>query len=173
MIQDILQDEFPRKQLIVKRWDEMADYYHAIRAIYYIIFGFMGSIIFIIVVLSCVNTSLMASMERISEIGTLRSIGISLRWISAMFLLEGAFIGIASVLLGIIFQLIVTVLVNRVEFMMPPPPGMDLPYQLQIFYFTKALPFVAFLIVMSTTLSSAFTMWRVKKITITEALNHV
>lgn len=173
MIQNLLTQKFPQERLTVRQWDEIADYYHAIRAIYYIIFGFMGSIIFIIVVLSCVNTSLMASMERISEIGTLRSIGVSMRWITTMFLLEGGFIGLASVLLGIVFQLVVTFLTNSIGFMMPPPPGMDLPYKLQVFYITPALPFVALLIILSTILSSGFTMWRVKKITITEALNHV
>ncbi|NTV93583.1 MAG: ABC transporter permease, partial [Chlorobiaceae bacterium] len=58
-------------------WDQLAEYYHSIRDAYRIIFSFTGIIVVVIVFLSCTNTMLMSTMERVREIGTLKAIGIA------------------------------------------------------------------------------------------------
>ena len=106
------------KQVITKKlgknyevyaWDELN------AAIFQILglkrtFGFLlGLIVLIIAAIGIVNTMLMAVMERIPEIGTLKAMGFSNAKIIRMFLYEGGIIGgfgsfIGSVL-GFLFSL--------------------------------------------------------------------
>ena len=124
---------------------ELADYYHSIRDAYYIIFSFVGTIVVAIVALSCINTMLMATMERIREIGTLRAIGISSKWIMFVFVFEGFLIGIGSVIVGVLFKVIASFTINYMHVTMPPPPGMTNSYVLEIFPAIHMYPWIAIL----------------------------
>lgn len=65
--------------------------------------GMLVLIIVIIAAVGIVNTMLMAVMERIPEIGTLRAMGFGNNNIVRMFLYEGGIIGIFGSLLGCLF----------------------------------------------------------------------
>ncbi len=154
-------------------WLDLAGYYHSIRDAYYIIFSFVGTIVIAIVALSCMNTMLMATMERIREIGTLRAIGISSKWIMFVFVFEGFLIGIGSVIVGILFKVIASFIINHMNYTMPPPPGMTNSYLLEVYPAIHMYPWIAILIIASTTFSSLVMLWKVKRISIVEALLHV
>ena len=154
-------------------WEKLASYYNSIRDIYTIIFGFVGFIVVSIVFLSCTNTMLMATMERISEIGTLKAIGVSNKWLSLLFLLEGFFIGLISIIIGISFKYIFSFIINISGYRMPPPPGMSSSYLLKIFPASEQLPWISLLIIVSTTFSGLFTLLKIKKMSIVESLSHV
>ncbi|GBE05466.1 ABC transporter permease YtrF precursor [bacterium BMS3Abin10] len=163
----------PSQTLAVIEWQDLAGYYHSILDLYNIIFNFLGFIVVIIVMLSCVNTMLMATMERIKEIGTLKAIGISGRWITFVFLLEGLFIGIGSVFIGLVLHYVAAFIINSSMITMPPPPGMNISYTLEVYATTRYLPLIALLIISSTTFSSMLTLRKVRKISIVDALNYV
>jgi len=154
-------------------WEDLAEYYHSIRDAYNIIFSFTGIIIVSIVFLSCTNTMLMATMERVREIGTLKAIGVSNGWVSLMFLFEGFFIGLLSVTLGLVLKYGFSVIINNSGFQMPPPPGMSSTYLLNIFPATEFLPWITLLIVISTTFSGLLTLLKIRKISIVKSLTHV
>jgi len=156
----------------VVTWDQLAEYYDSVRDIYTIIFGFTGGIVVTIVFLGCVNTMLMSTMERVREIGTLKAIGVSNGWIAQMFLFEGFFIGILSILAGIVLQHAFLIIINHSGIMMPPPPGMSSSYQLRIFPAPGYLPWIALLIVMSTTFSGLLTLQKIRKLSIVDSLSH-
>ena len=157
----------------VMSWNNLAEYYNSILDTYRIIFGFAGIIIVVIVFLSCTNTMLMATMERVKEIGTLKAIGISNFWITLMFLFEGFFIGLFSVVAGIALKYMFTWIINNLGFMMPPPPGMTLSYRLNVFAATEFLPWISLLIMVSTTFSGLLTLIKIRKISIVNSLTHV
>jgi putative ABC transport system permease protein len=172
-VSEVLKKNFLSCKFSTVKWDELAEYYHSIRDLYHIIFSFMGVIIVVIVILSCTNTMLMATMERIKEIGTLRAIGISSKWVTFIFLLEGFFIGIGSVIMGFFLKYIISFIINHSGIIMPPSPGMTTSYRLMIYPATHMLPWIALLIISSTTFSSMVTLLKVRKISIVEALTHV
>lgn len=172
-VSNILMERSPSLLFGIQRWDELAEYYYSIHDLYRIIFSFMGGIVVVIVILSCTNTMLMATMERIGEIGTLMAIGISYKWIMGIFLIEGFLIGLGGVVLGFILEYSLSSIITYAGFMMPPPPGMTVSYRLEVYPITIVLPWDAIIIVFSTVLSSAVTFWKVKKISIVEALRHV
>lgn len=154
-------------------WENLAEYYHSIRDVYNIIFSFTGIIVVAIVFLSCTNTMLMATMERIREIGTLKAIGVSDKWVSLMFLLEGFIIGCASILFGTALKYLFSGIINNINIKMPPPPGMSAAYFLKIYSAYEYLPWIALLILVSTTFSGMLTILKIKNISIVNSLSHV
>ena len=70
------------------------------RNLYLGIFWFLGAVILVLVVLATSNTLVMAVMERMREIGTLRAIGTSRAQIAAIVLLEALWLGLLGGALG-------------------------------------------------------------------------
>ncbi|NTW83475.1 MAG: ABC transporter permease [Chlorobiaceae bacterium] len=161
------------RRYTITPWEKLAEYYHSIRDVYNIIFSFTGIIVVAIVFLSCTNTMLMATMERIREIGTLKAVGVSDKWISLMFLLEGFFIGCASIVLGILLKFLFAGIINNINIKMPPPPGMSATYFLKIYSAYDYLPWIALLILVSTTFSGMLTLFKIRKLSIVNSLTHV
>ncbi|TLU83438.1 MAG: ABC transporter permease [Chlorobium sp.] len=154
-------------------WYQLAEYYHSVKDAYRIIFGFTGIIVVLIVFLSAANTMLMSTMERVREIGTLKAMGISNRWISMMFLYEGLFIGVMSIVVGLLFKEIFTLIINNANFEMPPPPGMSSTYFLKIYPAFHFLPWISLLLIFSTTCSGFLTLFKIRKLSIVNSLTHV
>ncbi|UCG29206.1 MAG: ABC transporter permease [candidate division WOR-3 bacterium] len=65
-------------------------------------------VVVIIAAVGIVNTMLMAVMERIPEIGTLKAMGFSNKGIVKMFIYEGGMIGVFGSLLGCLFGLLIS-----------------------------------------------------------------
>ena len=89
------------------------------------IFGFLGMVVFAIVIFSVANTILMSIFERTREIGTLMAIGTTRGTRLADVLpAEGAVIGIIGGVLGLAAGALASpTLINHVHIMLPPPPG--------------------------------------------------
>ena len=153
-------------------WYEQAAFYISIRDIFNIIFSFMGSIILVIVLLSCWNIMNMTTMERIKEIGTLRAIGLSIKNISAIFMLEAFLIGVIGVVIGMIVQLIASRIINALQIIMPPVPGMSRPYTLQVYAATWFHPLIAIGIIIAITVSSFSSLIIIKRFSIVGSLEH-
>ena len=153
-------------------WYLQAEFFISIRDIFNIIFGFMGTIILVIVLLSCWNIMNMTTMERIREIGTLRAIGLSVKNISTIFLLEAFLIGMIGVVIGMIVQLIASRIINALKIIMPPVPGMSRPYTLQVYAATWFHPLIAIGIIVAITLSSFSSLAIIKKFSIVTSLEH-
>jgi ABC-type lipoprotein release transport system permease subunit len=73
-------------------------------------------IILVIAGIGILNLLLMAVYERTREIGLFGALGLKPRQISAMFLLEGALMGVVGVAFGVILGLSVNLLFGRVGF---------------------------------------------------------
>ncbi|HSS44399.1 MAG TPA: hypothetical protein VLO07_03575, partial [Thermoanaerobaculia bacterium] len=61
--------------IAVRHWKELAIFYEQVRLLYIGIFGFVGAVLVVIVILSAAIVMTMAVTERTREIGTLRAIG--------------------------------------------------------------------------------------------------
>lgn len=154
-------------------WQKLADYYQSVKDLYDIIFGFVGFVVVAIVFLSSANTMLMATMERVREIGTFKAIGVSNGWITLMFLFEGFFIGVLSIAAGLVMQYVFSHIINNLDFRMPPPPGMSSSYRLEIYPAFEFMPWISLLILVSTTFSGLITLFKIRKLSIVNSLSHV
>jgi putative ABC transport system permease protein len=165
-------DSVGNQKFAMKNWEELGEYYRSVKDLFRIIFTFMGLIIIIIVILSCWNISNMATMERIREIGTLRAIGIKTRFITLVFLFEGFLISLLGVILGFILEIGIAHIINALLIPMPPIPGMNQGYFLQVYSITEYHPWLAIAVVFAITFSSLSSFFTIRHLSIIESIEH-
>jgi len=118
--------------LQVQTWVDQAVFYRSVKDLYNRIFGALGLIIAVIVVVVVTNAMAMAVIERTREIGTLRALGTLPGQLVRSFALEGVLLGGAGTALGAALALAVSAALLVFPVQMPPPPGRSDSYPLQI-----------------------------------------
>ncbi len=166
-----LESMFPT--IKAKRWFDLATYYNAVVKLYYAIFGFLGVIIFVIVVLSSSNTMMMSIFERTKEIGTQLAVGTSRPRLLLNFLYEGLIIGVLGAFLGLVVALGLALLINKAGIMMPAPPGRSTGYPLLVDIVPVVFVGVFVLMSMTTVVSSLIPAFRASRLKIVDALGHI
>jgi putative ABC transport system permease protein len=157
----------------IKSWSELASFYHQVVLLYNGIFGFLGLIVFAIVVFSVANTIVMSIFERTREIGTLMAIGVTRARVWRMFFLEGLMTGLLGGILGVAAGAVIAFLINSGNVMLPPPPGYTVGYKLSILLQPPVL-MTAFLIsVVTSTLSSILPALKASRLKVVDALGHI
>ncbi len=86
--------------LEVKDFLAMWPQFAQVTAMFQTIFVFIAGVMGVVALFSISNTMSMCVMERVSEIGTLRSMGLRRRGVMLMFLLEGALLGVIGATVG-------------------------------------------------------------------------
>jgi len=89
------------------------------------IFGFMTILMAVIVLFTIGNTMGMAVVERTTEVGTLRAMGLRAAGIRRMFVREAAVLGASGALLGLAVALIIAYAVNNSGLTWVPPGRAD------------------------------------------------
>jgi len=160
-------------ECIAKPWFEQAAFYRQVKLLYYAIFGFMGLVLALVVLLATANTLLMSVMERLREFGTLRALGLRPGQLLALLQLEGAVLGLLGSAVGLTLTLLLRAGLNALHLQMPAPPGTSHGYELQIF-FVPGVYLAAFLgLQLVIQVSALFPGFKAAKLRITEALRHV
>lgn len=157
----------------VKSWSELASFYHQVVLLYNGIFGFLGLIVFAIVVFSVANTVVMSIFERTREIGTLMAIGVTRGRIWRMFFVEGLMTGILGGLLGVATGALLATLINGGNIMLPPPPGYTVGYKLTVLLQREVLMTAFLIAVVTSTLSSILPALKASRLKVVDALGHI
>jgi putative ABC transport system permease protein len=159
--------------IVVRNWRELATFYEQVKLLYIGIFGFVGTVLVVIVILSAAIVMTMAVTERTREIGTLRAIGTRPSGILRMFLAEGLAIALAGCAAGTVLALIVRAVLNASGIVLPPPPGgtHGMPIDVKIYPLAYAAGLAAMLLTMA--IAAYFPARRASRISIVDALTHV
>ena len=157
----------------IRNWRELAVFYGQVKLLYIGIFGFVGAVLVVIVILSAAIVMTMAVTERTREIGTLRALGTRPSGILKMFLMEGAALAIAGCAAGMIIALLVRAVLNASGIILPPPPGAThgMPIHVQFYPLAYAAGLSAMIVTMLV--ASYFPARRASRLSIVEALAHV
>ncbi len=166
-----LQAQFP--QLTTRTWVDEAAFYRGVKALYDRIFGALGAIIALIVLFVVANAMAMTVIERTREIGTLRAMGTLPAQLVRSFGLEGLMLGGLGALLGAAVALAVSLFLLMVEVRMPPPPGYNVGYALNIAISPWLYGSTLIGMLLLSALASAWVARRTVLKPITEALAHV
>ncbi|HHU82341.1 MAG TPA: ABC transporter permease [Firmicutes bacterium] len=161
--------------LVVKTWEELADYYRQVQEFYRSLLQIVRLIIMLVVIFTIVNTMTMAVLERTREIGTLRAIGTQKTGIMELFLAEGLWIGFFGGIFGVLMGLAGSSFINTAlgGIYIPPPPGMAEGYQA---FFVPAFATVwqnLLLAVTISVLASIYPALKGVKLKIAEALRYI
>jgi putative ABC transport system permease protein len=159
--------------ITVLHWQDLAVFYGQVKLLYVGIFGFVGAVLVVLVILSAAIVMTMAVTERTREIGTLRALGTRPSGILRLFLAEGLLIAAAGCVAGTLLALAIRAVLNASGIMLPPPPGASSGTPLHVNFYVLA--YVVGLAAMALTMAIAayFPARRASRIAIVEALAHV
>lgn len=118
--------------LDLRPWQDQAAFYQQVRLLYVAIFGFLGLVLGLVVVLAVASALLMSVMERLREFGTLRAIGLAPGRLVLLLQAEAAVLGLGGSLLGLGLTLAIRAGLNALHLQLPPPPGTSHGYELSI-----------------------------------------
>ena len=161
------------QQMDLKKWIDLATYYKQVRNLFDGIFLFMGIIVFFMVLMSSVNTLLMAMFERTREIGTMLAMGTPQAWIVALFMAEAALLGVLGAAIGVVGGNLLGSLLNWLNFRLPPPPGYTVSIAFHVLHVPGIMIGSSLLVVVSLALASILPAVRASRLQIAEALAHV
>ena len=130
-LQQLLEGEWQGRDLAVVDFQTLAPVYGQTIEFFDSVFGFMATLIGVIVLFTVGNTMSMAVLERTTEIGTLRAIGQRQSGIRRLFVAEGLLLGLAGTVLGTLAALGWGWLINR-SGLTWTPPGYVYAYPLQV-----------------------------------------
>ncbi len=156
-----------------RTWHELAVFYRQVRTLYLGIFGFLGSVLVVIVLLAAANSVLMATTERTREIGTLRALGMRPLAVARLFRLEGLLVGALGCVAGAAGSLALRGLLNRAQLELPAPPGVSHPIPLFIQLYPSAYLLAAVAMLLAAFLAAWLPARRAARRPIVEALAHV
>lgn len=162
-----------KEDVTTKPWFELASFYKQVKLLYTAIFGFMGLVLGLVVLLATANTLLMSVMERIRELGTLRALGLKPRQMLMLLQWEGATLGLMGSLLGLAVTLILRALLNALHITLPAPPGLSHGYELHINLVPLVYLASALIMQMVIQASALLPGMKAARLRITEALRHI
>ena len=160
--------------LEVRDFGEIFPYYGQVTGMFAAIFTFIAVIMAVIVLFTVINTMGMSVMERTTEIGTARAIGLRRSGIRRQFLLEGWILGAIGATIGIVTGLLMALLVNRAGLTWLPP-GQSAPSPLAVITNNMwHLHLAIWLGLMAaTTLAALIPANRAARLPVVDALRHV
>jgi putative ABC transport system permease protein len=170
-----LQRLFEEKKLDLemKTWTEIRPFYDQIRRMLGIIFVFVFILLAMLVVFTIYNTQNAGIIERMSELGTLRALGVN-RWgLWKILILEGFFLGLIGGIAGVLLGVAGDVALRAME-VVYTPPGVSFFARVEVLVLRHpAVLIVAFTgSLLCALISSAFPARRAAFTPIVEALRH-
>lgn len=172
-LQTLLEQHFPKADLDLLDFVELNPMYRQTNEFMDTMFGFIAMLIGVIVLFTIGNTMSTAVVERTTEIGTLRAIGLRRAGIRRLFLCEALLLGIAGSVLGVAFALLVAYAINHSGWSWTPP-GYSYAYLILV-RVGQDLPLLfgcVFNMLVVTLLSAWWPARRAARLVIVDALRH-
>lgn len=173
-LDQLLATTFKETPLEILDYETLAPIYGQTIQFFDSVFGFIATLIGVIVLFTVGNTMSMAVVERTTEIGTLRAIGQRRGGIRRLFVMEGTMLGLIGASLGVLCALLIAYLINHAGLTWTPP-GYVYAYPLKVriwgdlsLIFGSAIGLVIVAII-----SAWWPANRAAKMMIVDALRHV
>ena len=160
--------------LEIRDFADLQPFYKQAVGMFRAIFLFISLIMGIIVLFTIVNTMGMSVMERTTEIGTARAMGVRRAGIRRVFLVEGAILGAIGATIGAALAQVIGTAVNHASLTWTPP-GQAEPVPLEVLT-ANSMGFVTlvwFAIVAAATFAALIPANRGARLEVVDALRHV
>lgn len=138
------------------------------------VFGFIATLIGVIVLFTVGNTMSMAVVERTTEIGTLRAMGQRRGGIRALFMCEGLLLGLMGAVLGVLIALLIALAINHSGLTWTPPGyAYAFPLKVRVWGDPGLIFECAIGLVVVAVISAWWPANRAARLLIVDALRHV
>jgi putative ABC transport system permease protein len=173
-LEQLLATTLKEEPLEVQDFETLNPFYGQAINLFAAIFGFMALLIGAIVLFTVSNTMSMAVVERTTEIGTLRAVGLRRSGIRRLFICEGALLGLIGALVGVALALALALLINESGLTWLPPGQVDrTPLTVRVWGETRLMLGAAAGLVLVAALSAWWPARRAAQMNIVDALRHV
>ena len=173
-LDQLLVTTFKETPLEVLDYQTLAPIYGQTIQFFDSVFGFIATLIGVIVLFTVGNTMSMAVVERTTEIGTLRAIGQRRGGIRRLFVMEGTMLGLIGACLGVLSALLIAYLINHAGLTWTPPGYVyAYPLKVRIWGDLRLIFGSAIGLVIVAIISAWWPANRASKMMIVDALRHV
>lgn len=163
----------PDQPLSVLDFEVLNPFYSQTMALFDTIFGFIFVLIGCIVLFTVSNTMNAAVVERTTEIGTLRAVGLRQRGIRRLFVVEGFLLGVVGAVVGVLGALLIALIVNRAGLTWLPPGGSEpLPLTVRVWGETRMIVGTTIGLIVIGAGSAWWPAYRAARLKIVDALRH-
>lgn len=172
-IRALLDKEMPGHALTVMDFRELNPFFGETIALFNTIFGFIFVLIGGIVLFTVSNTMMAAVMERTTEIGTVRAVGLRQSGIRKLFVTEGFLLGCVGAVIGVLAAVLLATLVNSLNLTwLPPGSSTPLPLTIRVLGQYGMIFGTALGLIVIATGSAWLPAWRAARLSIVDALRH-
>ncbi len=141
---------------------------------FHAIFAFMAAIIAIIVVFMVSNTMMMSVIERTTEIGTIRALGLRRSGVRYQFIIEGFLLGLIGASIGVALSFAAAAGLNALDLTWRPPMSVEpAPFLSYLLGDSLLIPLCWASLVLVTTFAALLPANRAARMEVVEALRHV
>ena len=173
-LQQLLDSTLKDEPLELQDFETLNPFYGQAVAMFGAIFGFVALLIGAIVLFTVGNTMSMAVVERTTEIGTLRAMGLRRGGIRRLFLVEGLMLGLIGAALGLAIALGLAALINLSGLSWTPPGNVNpVPLTVHVWGERGLVVGSAIGMVAVAVLSALWPAARAARLAIVDALRHV
>jgi len=158
------------KRLVVKRWEEINDFYANTVALYDRQFAVLRIIILVMVILGVANAVNMSVFERTGEFGTMRALGNRGGFVVRLVMCECLLLGIIGALVGMAAGIVLATAISSIGIPMPPPPNSNVGYTARIMLRPEIVLQSALIGVAAAFLSGVAPALRMRRVAIVDAL---
>ncbi|GHD68018.1 ABC transporter permease [Jeongeupia chitinilytica] len=170
----VLRQLAPDQPLAVLDFATLNPSYGQIVGMFGAIFGFIALLIGVIVLFTVGNTMSMAVIERTTEIGTLRAIGLRRGGVRRLFVLEGLLLGLVGSGLGVLVALALAWLINHAGLTWLPPGNVEpVPLTVRVWGEPRMIVLTAIGLSLIAAVSAWWPARRAARLEIVDALRHV
>jgi putative ABC transport system permease protein len=158
----------------VRDFGELNPFYGQVVRLFGAIFLFIALVMGVIVLFAVVNTMTMNVMERTSEIGTIRALGLRRGVIRRQFVAEGLILGALGASAGVILALVAAFAINHAGFTWTPPGNANaIPLRVGVWGRPALLLGTWFILVLVATVAALMPANRAARLPVVDALRHV
>jgi putative ABC transport system permease protein len=173
-LEELLATTLNAEPLEVQDFAELNPFYDQAVRMFAAIFGFMAALIGAIVLFTVGNTMSMAVIERTTEIGTLRAMGLRRAGIRRLFVCEALLLGLIGAAVGLVAALGVAWVINHSGLTWLPPGQVDrIPLAVRMWGENLLMVGTAAGLVLVAVLSAWWPARAAGRMVIVDALRHV
>lgn len=152
---------------------ELSPFFVQTEQMFDLIFGFVFLLIGGIVLFTVSNTMNTAVVERTVEVGTLRAIGLRRSGIRALFVTEGALLGVGGAVLGAVLALVISIALNHMDLpWIPPGDVKPVPFTVRVWDEPLMIVGTTIGLIFIAVLSAWWPAYRAAQLDVVEALRH-